>query len=311
MKSEFELIEWLKRQIPRNLQGDIGIGDDAAVLSIGKGPRWLFATDVVVDGVDFMLHQIDPALAGRKALAVNLSDIAAMAGDPVAFVVSLGIPPMMKEKVILRFYRGMIALAKKFKVRCVGGDISKSRQFFASISILGCSKTGHLVTRSGAHPGDWIAVTGTLGGSILGHHYAFVPRLREAHFLARHFRPTAMIDVSDGLLQDLGHILRCSRVGANLDLEKIPVSAAAYKLAQGNSQKALESALTSGEDFELLFTVSPRHRQYLEQAWKSSFPHLKLSWIGRVERGKEKIFWSSDNKKAKAPRLSQGGFTHF
>ncbi len=182
MKSEFKLIELLKNKIPRKLQGSIGIGDDAGALRLNTG-QVLLASDTVVDGVDFISGKIKPELAGRKALAVNLSDIAAMGGEPAAFVVNLGIPKKFSEKWILKFYDGLTALAKEYNLPCLGGDISKSRDFFASVSILG--KSGRkMILRGGAKEGDWIGVTGKLGGSILGRHASFEPRVREGSLLA-------------------------------------------------------------------------------------------------------------------------------
>jgi len=315
MRSEFKLIELLKRQIPRGLQGPFEIGDDAAVLphsgrDDGGGPL-LLTTDTVVDGVDFRIGKISPEDAGRKALAVNLSDIAAMGGVPTAFVAALGIPRSLNEKWLLRFYWGMIRLAVKHRTLCVGGDISRSRSFFASISLLGRAVSRRIIGRSGARPGDWIAVTGRLGGSILAHHCRFTPRLAEGKFLAENYPPNAMMDLSDGLVQDLGHILQASGVSASIDLARIPISAAARKLAKGNSCKALEHALTDGEDFELLLTPSPQMKPSLDRHWRRRFPSVPLSWIGRIERGKGKISWLWNGKKIPPPRFRRAGFSHF
>ena len=311
MLNEFELIERLKRKIPRKLQGRYGIGDDAAVLD-GPGPaKWLFTTDAMVEGVDFIRGKIATEMAGRKALAMNLSDIAAMGSEPVAFVVTLGIPRNLKISWLEKFYEGMIRLAKKYKTSCVGGDITSAKQFFCSIALMGRANPGTFITRAGAKAGDWIGVTGMLGGSILGRHFRFEPRIHEARFLAREFRPNAMMDISDGLLQDLGHILKSSGVGARLDLDRIPVSRAAQKLSGGDQTKALKHALTDGEDFELLFTVSPRLKNRLERAWKRRFLRLSLSWIGRIQPGKGKIDCFRGKKSVPAPRFRKTGFSHF
>ncbi|MBI3307365.1 MAG: thiamine-monophosphate kinase [Candidatus Omnitrophica bacterium] len=311
MQSEFKLIESFKKLIPRKLQGPLGIGDDAAALpKIGPDREWIISTDVVADGVDFHIGKISPAMAGRKALAVNLSDIAAMGGIPSAFVISLGIPAHLKENWLKDFYRGMIKLAKRYSVSCVGGDISRASKFFASITILGHVKKGRAITRRGAKSGDLIYVTGQLGGSILRHHYEFVPRLEEARFLADQFHPTSMIDISDGFLQDLGHILKNSRVGAQIDLNHIPVSADARRLVRGNSQKALQHALTDGEDFELLFTIPASKGARLERIWKKHFGRISLSRVGEINSHQGTLGYVSGGRKTKL-HFAKKGFSHF
>ncbi len=300
MIPEFELIKRLKRKIPRKMQGPKpGIGDDAAVLPGAGSEAWLLTTDAVVDGVDFQLGRIKPQDAGRKALAVNLSDIAAMGGEPAAFVAAIGIPAGFSAAWVEKCYDGMVRLARQYKVLFVGGDVSRSRTFFISIALLGRAPRREVVLRSGAKAGDWIAVTGRLGGSIHGRHYSFEPRVREARFLARNFKPTAMIDISDGLAQDLGHVLKASRKGAQIDLNSIPVSAAA---------KGLKGALSDGEDFELLFTIPASRKKPLQRRWKRQFPRLRLSFIGRVTHGKQ-IEWKLNGKKTAAP--ARAGFQHF
>ncbi len=310
IRSEFDLIEKIVKKIPRRLQGPYGIGDDTAVLTFQGKTKWLFTTDALVEGVDF-LSSTPPRLVGRKALAVNLSDMAAMGGEPLACLTSIGIPRHFEERWITQFYEGFIKLAQKYKVLCAGGDISRSREFFVSVALLGVSKAGKIVRRSGALPGDALFVTGKLGGSIRGHHLRFEPRIREGQFLCRHFHPTSMIDISDGLIQDLGHILKQSRCGAILNLENIPVSQNAQKLARGNSQESLEHALTDGEDFELLFTVPPREKEKLVSHWRKTFPRVSLSMIGEIIVPRSKIVWSRNGKIIQGLSLKKKGFSHF
>ncbi len=309
--SEFDLIKRIIKKIPRKLQGPFGIGDDTAVLNFKGKKKWLFTTDVLVDGVDFVSGKTSPRLVGRKALAVNISDIAAMGGEPVACLISLGIPRHFKTQWIDRFYDGFIALAQKYKIQCAGGDISCSREFFVSIALLGVSQSGKIVTRAGARAGNTIFVTGELGGSITRHHLLFEPRLEQSRFLIRHFHPTAMIDISDGLIQDLGHILELSACGAAIDLQAIPVSRDAKWLAKGNSEKALEHALTDGEDFELLLTVPSREKEKLISAWKKRFPKVSLSLIGEITGTRKKITWRKEGRQVAAPKLKKKGFSHF
>ena len=309
--SEFSFIERLKKQVKSSSLIPLGIGDDAAVLNVTKGKQLVVATDAIVENVDFRMKDLAPEKIGRKALAINLSDIAAMGAKPTAFVIAIGKPVSVTTAWLFRFYDGLLKLAREHSVYCVGGDISRSREFFASITILGEVAKGKAVKRSGALGGDWIAVTGVLGGSLLRHHHDFTPRLREADFLARGRFATAMIDISDGLAQDLSHILKASKVGARLDLDRVPVSREARKKAHGHEDKALERALCDGEDFELLFTVRPQHKKKLERVWKKRFPRVPLSWIGRIEEGARRILWSHQGKEIPASQFARKGFTHF
>ena len=197
---EFELIDKLKKKIPVSRYAAIGIGDDAAVLKrFGPGNLGI-STDMLVENVDFVLNKLSPEKIGRKALAVNLSDLAAMGAEPLAFVLAIGKPKHVSVRWIERFYDGLLKLAKQYKIDCVGGDFSSAKEFSVSVTILG--RTGRVVPRSGAKPGDWIGVTGSLGGSILKKHYDFTPRIREGKFLSRKGFVNSMIDVSDGLYQD-------------------------------------------------------------------------------------------------------------
>ena len=200
---EFSFIEYLKKKIPARGRVRLGIGDDAAVLDIAKDKMLAVSTDVIVENVDFRIKTLSPEKIGRKALAVNLSDIAAMGASPSAFVISIGKPARVTTTWLKRFYSGLLALATQYDVPCIGGDLSRSKEFFANVTIFGEVSLDHLVKRSGATHGDWIAVTGALGGSIIRHHYDFTPRVREGVFIAGHITPTAMIDISDGLVQDL------------------------------------------------------------------------------------------------------------
>lgn len=308
---EFSFIEYLKKRIPEVGPGCTGIGDDAAALSVEKDKQLVVSTDVIVENIDFRIKELSPEKIGRKALAVNLSDIAAMGAVPTAFVISVGKPRYISTKWLKRFYGGLLKLAKRYSVLCIGGDFSRSREFFASITILGAVSPHHLVQRSGAAQGDWIGVTGALGGSRLRHHFDFTPRIKEGSFLSSHITPTAMIDISDGLVQDLGHILKASKVGAVLEIDKIPVSHDAKKIARGNVAKALAGALSDGEDFELLFTVSPWQKMMLEKGWKEKFPGVPLTWIGKIQGSKPVIRWTRKEKPAVIPKLFKKGFSHF
>ncbi len=309
--TEFSFIEYLKKRISRRGRVCVGIGDDAAVLDVAADKQLVVSTDVIVENVDFEIRGLSPEKIGRKALAVNLSDMAAMGATPTAFVISVGKPASINSAWLKRFYDGLLKLARQYDVACVGGDFSRSKEFFASVTIFGEVFPFQLTQRSGAKAGDWIAVTGALGGGLRRHHYDFTPRIRESLFLVEHFTPTAMIDVSDGLAQDLAHILKASKVGAVLDLDKIPVSPDAVKLCSGVNAEALRRALSDGEDFELLFTVASWRRGMLETAWRKKFPKVSLSWIGKVEGAVPKIQWHRNGKSVSAPPLAHQGFSHF
>lgn len=311
MQDEFQFIQRLKSLIPRRLQGPFAIGDDAAILPVSSGKSFLFSTDVIVDGIDFVFGKgASPEAVGYKALAVNLSDIAAMGAKPVSFVAAIGIPKSFSQSTIERVAKGIVKLAKKFNVRWVGGDTTRSQKFFISISILGEQKPKRIVKRSGAKTGDWIYVTGELGGSILGKHLNFAPRIREGIFLAEKFSPSAMIDVSDGLIQDLEHILSSSKKGARVELSKIPVSRASRRKSRGNSLKAMEFSLTDGEDFELLFTISKKQAKTLERAWKNRFPGVRLTCIGQIRPPGGELEWYQKGKRARL-WFRKKGFKHF
>jgi thiamine-monophosphate kinase len=313
MEDEFRFIERLKTLIPKNLQGPSGIGDDAAVLPWTRRKSLLFTTDCIVEGVDFQTGRggATPEAIGRKALAVNLSDIAAMGGKPLAFVATFGIPRSTSGRWVKRAAQGMIQFARDFGVAWVGGDLSRAGRFFISIALLGETERKRAVFRRGARAGDRIYVTGELGGSMLGRHLAFIPRLREADFLARSFRPTSMIDISDGFVQDLGHLLEASRAGAQVDLEKIPVSPAARRLAGGSRRKALRSALSDGEDFELLFTVPVETGRALERIWFRRFPGVPLTAVGKIFPGAPRINWRDRGKALQKLWFRKKGFRHF
>jgi thiamine-monophosphate kinase len=225
----------------------VGIGDDAAVVKPVGGGYELLTTDMLVENVHFS-SDMKPEWIGRKALACSLSDIAAMGGEPRHALVSLGVPSGFSARAVRAMYRGMNRLADSCGVTIVGGDMVQCHELTISVALTGRVKKKHLVTRDGARPGDVICVSGPLGRSLLsGHHYRFTPRLKESSWLVRHCKPTSMIDISDGLAADLGHILKASGVGAELDESQLP-------LRRGAS---VEAALGDGEDFELCFTVKP------------------------------------------------------
>jgi thiamine-monophosphate kinase len=243
---EFGLIERLKKSIKTDSQVYRGSGDDCAVIAFDKKRYQLLTCDMIVQGVDFTIKD-SPYFIGRKALAVSVSDIASCSGLPRYCLVSLAMPKDTRVEFIDRLFKGMLSIAKEYKINIVGGDISSAGALIIDVSMLGIVEKKYLTLRSGAKIGDIIFVTGKLGGSIRGKHLRFKPRLKEARFLAGNFKVNSMIDISDGLASDLGHILEQSSAGAVIYEDLIPLSKQALKLSD---------ALFMGEDFELLFTVS-------------------------------------------------------
>lgn len=265
--SERELIRWIRSRLHRR-GGRIVVdsGDDAAVLRFGRR-QILFKTDCVIDGVHFDSATARPEEIGHKALGRCLSDVAAMAAVPSFAVAALMIPRNAREAYVRRVIEGMERTAAAFRTAIVGGDVSSHAGKLAiTVALLGETRGGAPVRRSGARLGDVFAVTGPLGGSLLGKHLRFVPRVREALELRRRFDLHAMIDISDGLAVDLEHLCRESGVGAVLEEACIPISAAARRLARKDRRTPLEHALGDGEDYELLFALPAGQSGRLERS---------------------------------------------
>jgi thiamine-monophosphate kinase len=261
---ELELIDWLRQELPQHADVLLGPGDDAAVLRLAPSPACVVTVDLLTEGVDFLLDEVDPARIGRKALAVNLSDLAAMAAEPLAAVVALALPEEGGMQLARQLYAGMLPLAQQYGVSIIGGDTNRWQgSLVLSITALGRPTVAGPLRRSGAQPGDEILVTGSLGGSILGRHFDFEPRVAEALILNSRYQLHAGIDLSDGLSTDLAHLVQESNCGALLWSEQIPIAAAARQLAVQHDDgcSALEHALHDGEDFELLLAVAPHEAQ--------------------------------------------------
>ncbi len=253
--NELALIDCFRQRSTSSPDLRVGIGDDCAVWQ-PSGAQLLFTTDVLMEDVDFRVAETTPQMIGRKSLAVNLSDIAAMAGRPLAALVGLVLPKSRGFDFARDISEGLQSLADEFRASIIGGDTNTwDGPLVISVTLIGEATERGPVRRSGAKPGDWLFVTGPLGGSILGHHLSFTPRIREAIELHRLVDLHAMIDLSDGLAADLFHLLDESHVGATLVSDSIPISNDARRMTDGRSP--LEHALSDGEDFELLFTVSP------------------------------------------------------
>jgi thiamine-monophosphate kinase len=277
---ELRLIAAIRRWLgPASPPSPAGIGDDCAVLPPSRHPQ-LVTVDPVVYGEHFD-DAVRPRAAAAKLLKRNLSDIAAMGGRPRAAVIALALAPDVSLRWLEQFYRGLAAAARAYDTPVVGGDITRQRTgFAATLTLIGEAHGPRVLTRRGARTGDRIYVTGTLGGSILGHHHRFTPRLAEGAWLAGRREVRSLMDLSDGLAKDL-HSLTPDGATPSLSAAAIPVAAAARTLARRDGRPALEHALGDGEDFELLFTVAARadHAAF-EAAWRRRFP-TRLTCIGR------------------------------
>jgi thiamine-monophosphate kinase len=309
----------------------LGIGDDAAVLRLPPRAEILITTDLLTEGVHFRSRDIPGRLLGRKALAVNLSDIAAMGGVPHAFVVSLGLPRATPLAYARAVAAGLIEQARRHRVALVGGDTCTARALFVDVTLLGLVEPGRAVRRSGARPGDALYVSGRLGASAAG--LAVLPRARRGgrraaarsavgrRALRAHFDPSprvalgralgltglasAMIDLSDGLSADLGHLCRESRAGAVIEEEAVPVAPEARALL--GSDAALRAALAGGEDYELLFAARPgRDHLVARLARRLAVPVTRIGVVLPRRRGVGVL-----GRDGRYRALPPAGFEHF
>jgi thiamine-monophosphate kinase len=310
--SERELIRHIRRSARVGKSVVTGIGDDCAVLRVPPGHEVLVTTDFTIENVHFRRDWHPPELVGRRCLTRGLSDIAAMGGEPLAAFLSLAVASDVPQKWVNRFLEGLLNLAEEFKVPLAGGDTAQSPGGIqADIVVVGSVPKGKAVLRSGAKAGDRIYVTGELGGSA-----AVLARLAESRPVgaasSRHLRPlarvavgqwlrrrgvaSAMIDVSDGLSTDLGHICEESRVGAEIEAEAIPRA----RVGLGKKRVALELALHGGDDYELLFTSAA--------TVPSVVAGVRVTRIGRTTKSAPMRLIEKDGK---ARPLKPGGWEHF
>jgi thiamine-monophosphate kinase len=259
-----------------------GIGDDCAVLPASKRQQAI-TVDPVIYGRHFD-NQVTPRAVGAKLLKRNLSDLAAMGAEPTAAVIALTLDPRISLVWLEKFYRGLAACARTYKVPIVGGDIAQANGVLAAnLTLLGQATGPHMLLRTGAKVGDWIYVTGKLGGSIAGHHFSFKPRLNEGAWLAARAETRAMIDLSDGLAKDL-RALTPVKTEPSITANTVPVSRAAIGLSKKSGRNPLTHALSDGEDYELLFVVGKNaDRPAFERAWRRRFKTL-LTCLGRFVR---------------------------
>lgn len=307
--SERLLIQRIRRAAAGGAGSGQGIGDDCAVLPIPRGHEALVTTDFSLEGVHFRREWHSPDSVGHRCLTRGLSDIAAMGGTPRAILLSLALPAELEQEWVDRFIAGLLKLAKRFSVRLAGGDTAQSPAgVVADIVVLGSVPTGKAVLRSGARPGDLLYVTGTLGSALAdlnrlrggeklrpkshAKHFYPEPRLGVGQFLREHKLASAMIDISDGLSTDLGHLCEESRTGAVVHAESLP----AFPGKDG-----LRFALHGGDEYELLFTASPKRRIPKQIAG------VPVSRIGEIARGKQITLVTA----GKAEVLRPAGWEHF
>lgn len=299
-RREFDFIEAIRLQQGRDPRVPVGIGDDTAVL-LG-GPRdWLATVDMLVEGVHFDRKIMTDAQIGRKSMAVNLSDLAAMAGEPVAALVAIALPKGVEANCGTEILRGIRQLGNDFHTTIVGGDTNRSSGgLVISVTLLGHPTGRGAVLRSGAKVGDVVCVTGQLGYSIAGHHWQFTPRVAEAKKLHAEYQLHAMLDLSDGLASDIFHLARESRCGFVIREEALPIAPSLID----DGRSPIEHALNDGEDFELLFTLPKEEAERLISDQPLNVP---VTAIGEVVAGNNVTFVRRDGSRE---TLAPGGFIH-
>ncbi|MCI2424866.1 thiamine-phosphate kinase [Candidatus Acetothermia bacterium] len=322
---EFGLIERIKRRLtPPGSDVIEGIGDDAAIIRTDSDEYLIATCDIQMEEVHFRRKFITPDQLGQRAVAVNISDVAAMGGIPTYLLVSLGLPAEIEVNYIDQLYCGMEREAKRSGAVIVGGNITRSPQLIIDIFLLGKVKHDLLITRSGAQQGDLLLVTGDLGKGAAGlrlldseaaerdemidaqlrtAHLTPIPRLPESRIIAKLQTATAMIDLSDGLASDLGHICRASGVGAVIWAESLPISTATRKAAILTGCDPLHLALYGGEDYELLFSVPPELVAPLQQAVIAE-TGTSVTVVGKIVSSTEGIKVAIANKFS--PLLARG-----
>ncbi len=253
---EQSFVAWAKMRARRLPAVKLGIGDDAAILA-GSLDDCVVTTDTLMDGVHFRAEEVSGERIGRKLISVNLSDLAAMAAEPVAVFLSLCLPRAASQQMAADIYEGVCQVAERFQIALAGGDTNCwDGPLVVSLTAVGRTVGGVAWLRSGALPNDAIVVTGALGGSILGKHLDFEPRLDLARTIRGRVTIHAAMDLSDGLSTDLLRMCDASHCGAVLDLDRIPVTEQATQLAGTSGKTPVEHALGDGEDFELLLAVA-------------------------------------------------------
>jgi thiamine-monophosphate kinase len=288
---EDKLLHQLLPRLPLGKTVVAGAGDDCAVTEIFAGRNFLvLKTDCIVEGVHF-LSRADPVDVGWKALMRPLSDFAATSALPQFALITLVASKQTEVEWVRKLYRGLRRAAKRFDVSIVGGETSSSLgPIVISVSVAGFVERDRWMSRRGGKVGADLFVTGQLGGAIKRKHLRFLPRIAESRWLTKNFSIQAMMDLSDGLGIDLPRLARASKVGFKIEMENLPLAPGAK----------IGDAISEGEDYELLFAISPRESKRLQRAWKRKFPKLPLTRIGQLSQ-------TSNIKHQTLP----GGYVHF
>ena len=296
-------------------EGFMGIGDDCAIIPAGEEYDYLISTDLLVEGVHFLLDEMLPKDLGQKALAVNLSDIAAMGGEPVGTFLSLGIPKDTAARYIKDFMQGYEKMSKHFSVPLLGGDTTSSlRDLCINVAVVGKCPKGSAKLRKSAKNNDIICVTGPLGDSAAGleiilnkdyltyqesllrnRHLLISPRIEEGIWLRNQKDVHAMMDLSDGISSDLAHILKASKRSAEVFIEQLPISPLLQEYCEENHWDASSFAIGGGEDYELLCTVKADSFAKVQESFQAEF-QKPLYAIGRICNGKRKIRWMKNGE---------------
>lgn len=335
---EFPLIRGLARRFARHAPGLVrGIGDDAAVVAPSSQTWWHITTDLLTEGIHFNFKPATAESIGYRAAMANLSDLAAMGATPRFLLISLAIPKTLKPPHIFKIYSGLMKACRRDRVALIGGDTSASKSgLFLNITLIGTTPTQQALFRHGARVGDLVFVTGTLGDSLAGLRLLMPLRtvqrspknrrtLSASHqrfLIGRHFHPTARvaegqwlnherlasaaIDISDGLSGDLRHLCEASEVGAEIELEKLPISTACLAYGHAAGIPPVELALTGGEDYELLFTAAPGSRGAIEHHARTR--SYRVTCIGTIRPKRFGIQLSSGGRRQPLPITS---YEHF
>jgi len=331
---EFGLISWIRGKMPlRDPNIAAGIGDDAAVMKPPKRSICLVTTDILIEDIHFRLDYTDPLRLGKKALSINLSDIAAMGGTPQYFLLSMGLPPHLPFRWVEEFFDGIQQVAERYNLSLIGGDTSLARKLTINITLIGRGKAGEVIYRKGARAGDQIMVTGTLGNAALGlqilkshkgdpsiswngdsdlaelieKHLSPTPRIAEGQLIAKNHLASAMIDISDGLMADLGHILEETRAGAKISISRLPFSEAYRRKSSQYASNDIDLAISGGEDYELLLTTPRKKGEKLLRLFNQR--GLQITPIGEIVDARYGLRFFLDDGKEYRPR--KRGYNHF
>ncbi|WP_223703364.1 thiamine-phosphate kinase [Sutcliffiella deserti] len=323
ISDEFEFIKSIEPSTLFHRNKVVGIGDDAAIIGVDSKFEKVVCVDTMVEEIHFSAQTMEPFDIGYKALAANISDVAAMGGIPLYYLVSITIPTRWAKKDLVAIYDGMRALGDQYKMDLIGGDTTSGSSLVLSVFVIGKVETGKRLLRSNARNGDIVFVSGSLGESAAGldlllKNVAIENQEKWKQLVSRHKQPSpkvslgrvlagfervALNDVSDGLASELIEITEASNVDIMINKDTIPIDPI---LMQYNPKNALTWALTGGEDFELVGTISPADWPFLQKQCKEL--EIVISAIGKVADGDGKVFMYDEHGKVE---LKKEGFNHF